>query len=240
MELENKRKKAVITGGTKGIGRALVDQFAAQGFDIAVCARTSADLDQLRSDMRETYPSMHTLVQPTDMADWKAVQQFGQHILDEWAQVDVLIHNAALFQPGNLLDEPTGRLENTLAVNVHGAYHLTRQLLPGMLARRSGHIFTICSVASQRAYPDCASYVIAKFALLGFTKVLREETQTAGVRVTAVLPGATLTNSWDGVSLPENRIMPPEDIARAVWSAYELSPTTVVEELILRPQRGDL
>ncbi|MBL7876963.1 MAG: SDR family NAD(P)-dependent oxidoreductase, partial [Cyclobacteriaceae bacterium] len=104
----------------------------------------------------------------------------------------------------------------------------------------SGHIFNICSIASIKAYPNGGSYAISKFALLGFSKVLREELKEHGIRVTAVLPGATKTASWAGSTLPDSRFIKPEDVAETIFSAYSLSPNAVVEELLIRPQLGDI
>ena len=84
------------------------------------------------------------------------------------------------------------------------------------------------------------SYCIAKFALLGFSKVLREEMKEHGIRVTSILPGAALSDSWKGVDLPTERFMPVEDIASCIFSTYSLSPRTVVEDIVLRPQLGDI
>jgi short-subunit dehydrogenase len=109
-----------------------------------------------------------------------------------------------------------------------------------MITQGSGYIFNICSIASIQAYAHGGSYSVSKFALLGFTKSLREELKPHNIRVTAVLPGATLTQSWAGVALPAQRFMPAEDIAQSIFDIYNLSPRTVVEELILRPQLGDI
>src|SRR6187551_1859801 len=98
-----------------------------------------------------------------------------------------------------------------------------------MKAKRSGHIFNMCSIASIMAYPNGGSYTISKFAMLGFSKVLREELKPWGIRVSAILPGATFTASWEGVDLPEDRLMKPEDVADAVYGAYALSGRSVVE-----------
>jgi short-subunit dehydrogenase len=89
-------------------------------------------------------------------------------------------------------------------------------------------------------YINGGSYCISKYAMYGMTQVLREEMKEHNVRVTAVLPGATYTSSWEGADLPPERLMKPEDVASAVWNAYEMSSRTVVEEIILRPQLGDL
>src|SRR5260370_41716527 len=97
----------------------------------------------------------------------------------------------------------------------------------------------MCSIASIKAYPNGGSYAISKFALLGFTKVLREEMKPFNIRVTAVMPGATKTASWDGVDLPDSRFMKTEDIAEVIFNACYISARTLVEELIIRPQFGD-
>ena len=98
----------------------------------------------------------------------------------------------------------------------------------------------MCSISSIRAYPNGGSYAISKFALLGFSKVLREELKAFNIRVTAILPGATKTASWDGVNLPEDRFMAVEDVADTVYAAYALSGRSVVEEVLIRPQLGDI
>ncbi|HHM20936.1 MAG TPA: SDR family NAD(P)-dependent oxidoreductase, partial [Bacteroidetes bacterium] len=103
-----------------------------------------------------------------------------------------------------------------------------------------GHIFNMCSIASLIAYPNGGSYTISKFALLGFSKVLREEMKDKGIKVTSILPGATWSASWAGVDLPKSRLMQPRDIARAVWCAWQMEPSAVVEDIVIRPQLGDL
>jgi short-subunit dehydrogenase len=124
--------------------------------------------------------------------------------------------------------------------NVYSAYYVTRGLIQAMKDRRQGHIFNMGSIASIKANPNGGSYAISKFALLGFSKVLREELKEFGIRVTAVLPGATRTASWEGTVLPDERFMKVEDVAEAVYAAYSLSGRSVIEEMIIRPQLGDI
>ncbi|MFK7983276.1 MAG: SDR family oxidoreductase [Saprospiraceae bacterium] len=230
----------VITGGTKGIGRAIAEKFAKEDFDIAICARTTADLKAAKKELLKLNPLNEILAEKVDMQSKKQVEKFAKKILDKWGGVDVLVNNAAAFIQGSFLEEPDGLLENMMATNVYGSYYLTRKLLPALINQKKGHIFNICSVASQKVYPDCSSYVISKFALLGFSKVLRHELMDKNIKVTSVIPGATLTNSWAGVELPEGRIMPSEDVANTIWSAYNLGPSSTIEEIVMRPQLGDL
>ncbi len=233
-------KVAVITGGTKGIGRAMVNAFAAHGFDVITCSRHSAELDALKSDVESKYPNREMLTRKSDLSLRDEVHDFVTFILSKRSQIDVLINNTGVFLPGSIGSEPEGRLETMINTNLYSAYYLTRGLLPQMVHNSSGHIFNICSIASIMAYANGGSYSISKFAMLGFNKVLREEMKPHGIRVTAVLPGATLTPSWDGVDLPASRLMKPEDVADAVMGAYLLSKNSVVEEILIRPQEGDI
>jgi len=230
----------VITGGTKGIGRAIAEKFAQEGFNIAICARTKRDLLVVKKELIKLNANIAVISAKVNMQSKKQVEKFAATILERWGSVDIIVNNAAAFIQGSFLEEPDGLLENMMATNVYGSYYLTRKLLPNLINRKKGHIFNICSVASQTVYPNCSSYVISKFALLGFSKVLRQELMDKNIKVTAVIPGATLTNSWAGVELPEGRIMPPEDVAKAIWAAYDLGPSSTVEEIVMRPTMGDL
>jgi short-subunit dehydrogenase len=231
----------VVTGGSQGIGRAVVARFLQAGYTVATCARSAEALAQLEAELSAAAPAaLHTL--PADLSQYADCQRFAEFVLGLNLPLAALINNAGAFAPGRLQDEPAdgSRLREMLAANLLSAYDVTRALLPAFVAQRQGHIFTICSTASLMAYPNGGSYGIAKFALLGFTKTLREELKTQGIRVTAVLPGATLTRSWDGVGEPAERFIRCEDVAEAVFSAFGLSPQAVVEEIVIRPQLGDL
>ena len=144
------------------------------------------------------------------------------------------------FLPGLVHEEKDGSLEKMIETNLYSAYHLSRGLIPQMKEKQKGHIFNICSIASIQAYPNGGSYGISKFALYGFSKSLREELKEFNIRVSSILPGATYTASWEGVDIPQDRFMTPEDVAEAVMMCYNLKGNTVVEDMILRPQLGDL
>ncbi len=237
------QKYLLVTGGTRGIGRAVAHRFVAEGFGLLTCARSAADLARLHADLTAEFPGADVRTFVADFSQPAQTAAFGAWVADlQTAGIvpDVVVHNTGVFVPGRIQDEPEGTLRLLLETNVASVYDLTRAVLPAMLARRSGHFFTICSTASIMAYPAGGSYCISKFALLGFTKVLREELKASNLRVTAILPGATLTDSWAGADLPPDRLMPPEDVAAAVWMAWAASPRTVVEEVLLRPQLGDL
>ena len=145
-----------------------------------------------------------------------------------------------MFLPGSIATEEAGVLEKLTETNVYSAYHLTRGLLPYMLKQQSGHIFMMCSTASITAYTNGGSYCITKFALLGMAKVLRQELKDQHIKVTAILPGATYTDSWQGTDLPRERFMEAQDVADAIIAAAQLSPSAVIEEILMRPMAGDI
>lgn len=232
-------KLLVVTGGSKGIGRSIIERFAKEGFDIATCSRKQHDLTTLKEEVERTFNvKVYTTV--ADVTDKLQVKSFTDYVNGLNRAIDVLVNNAGYFEPGKITEEPEGILEKMIHSNLYSSYHTTRGLIGGMKAKKWGHIFTICSVASIKAYPNGGSYAISKFAALGFTKVLREELKEFGIRVTAVLPGATKTSSWDESDLPASRFMKPEDVAESVYGAYSLSRNTVVEEVLIRPQLGDI
>lgn len=233
-------KFIVVTGGTQGIGRAIVEKCFDRGFDVATCARNSSSLESLQREMNERRKEGRIWTFQCDLSIADQSQTFVRNIRDLKRPVDVLVNNAGSFTPGQIIGESEGVLESLMAQNVYSAYHVTRGLVGDMINRRSGHIFNMCSIASILAYPNGGAYTISKFALLGFSRSLREELKPFGVKVTAVLPGATLTASWEGTDLPESRFIKPGDVAEAVYSTFSMSENSVVEELLIRPQLGDI
>lgn len=232
-------KILVVTGGTKGIGRAIVEKFSANGFDVIVSARNSNDLQSLKADVEKRFSNL-VYTFSGDMGVTNEVKAFGHYVLSLKRNIDVLVNNAGYFVPGEICTEPEGQLESMINANVYSAYHMTRTLSQSLKENKDGHIFNMCSIASFKAYANGGSYAISKFAMLGLTKCLREELKTYGIRVTAIMPGATKTASWDGVDLPDSRFMKIEDVADAVYGAYALSKNSVVEEIVIRPQLGDI
>jgi short-subunit dehydrogenase len=231
---------AIITGASKGIGKAIALQMAKNGVSLILNGRNETDLRKAKEDCLQANPAISVHLYPADVAVREEVWALGDFCRQTFPQIDILVNNAGVFIPGAIHQEAEGTLEKMIDTNLYSAYHLTRRILPAMLNRQKGHIFNICSTASIYAYPNGGSYSISKFALLGMSKVLREELKDQGIRVTAILPGATWSASWAGIELPEDRLMQAADVAKALWNAYELSDNAVIEELIIRPQLGDI
>ncbi len=231
---------AVITGASRGIGKALAHIFALHGYNLFLCSKTESHLLQTIEELQTAYPAVTIDGKALDISKKEGAVLFGEWVLNNAGSVDVLVNNAGTFIQGNVSDEEDGALEQMLATNLYSAYYTTRAILPKMKAQQSGHIFTICSIASLAAYPGGGAYGISKYALLGFTKNLRQELKEIGIKVTAVIPGAVYTDSWKGSGVAESRIMEAADIAKTIYAATQLSPQAVVEEIVIRPQLGDL
>jgi short-subunit dehydrogenase len=207
---------------------------------VFICARNERDLSDMEETLNNLNPKARLFTMPCDVSQRDQVEAFADFCLSQVEHFDVLINNAGVFIPGRLHDEPEGRMETMMATNLFSAYYLSRRIIPGMKSKRTGHVINICSVASSKAYPDGGAYSVSKHALLGLSRNLREELKEDGIRVTSVLPGATLTASWDGIDLPEERFIPATDVAQLILGCIESSDRTVVEDLVIRPQLGDL
>ena len=230
----------LVTGGTKGIGRAVAELFAKEGFHIITCSRNENDLQKLKLDIEQAYTFSKVLYKEADLGDRKSLDGFIKYVQGLNVPIDVVVNNSGLFTPGKITEEDDEALPFMINTNLYSAYYISKAFAKDMIQRRSGHIFNMCSTASITPYVNGGSYCISKYALYGMTKVLREETKEHNVKVTAILPGATLTASWEGVDLPPERFMKSEDVAKAIWGAYCMSENSVVEEILIRPQLGDI
>jgi short-subunit dehydrogenase len=229
----------IITGASRGIGKAIAEIFAANGHHLFLSSRSEVALYKAMEEIQTKHPSVSIRAKAFDLSDKKQAKELGVWCLG-FAVPDIVINNAGLFEPGSVHNEPEGLLENQLAINVGSAYHLTRALLPKMMERRSGHVFNMCSIASLHAYHNGGAYSISKYALHGFSKNLREEMKPYNIKVTSIHPGAVLTDSWGDYDNSSKRIMEAEDIAKVVYACTQLSMAACVEDIVMRPQLGDL
>jgi short-subunit dehydrogenase len=230
----------VITGASRGFGKAIAHVFAQNGHHLVLTSRNEVALYNAVQEFMTVYPAITVKAKAFDISIKEQAQALGQWVLGLQQPVDVLVNNAGLFDPGSVYNEPDGTLEHMMAVNLYSAYHITRSVIDHMIAQKSGHIFNMCSIASFKAYANGGAYSISKYAMAGFSTNLREEMKPFGIKVTAVYPGAAMTDSWAGSGVDPKRIMEANDIAKMIYAAAQLSPQACVEEIILRPQLGDL
>jgi len=229
----------VISGGSKGIGKAIATKFASAKNNIFITSRNEKELSATTDELNENGVSKVKYF-AADLTDKNAVMLLSDWVLTQCESVDVLVNNAGDFIPGSVHNEEEGTLEKMLNVNLLSAYYLTRMLLPSMMKKKSGHIFNMSSIAALSAYANGGSYSISKFALMGFSKNLREEMKPFQIKVTTVYPGAVYTDSWKSAGVNPERIMEANDIADMICAASLLSSQACVEDIVIRPLKGDL
>lgn len=235
-----KRPVILITGASQGIGAAIAKVFAKElpSARLALVARNAANLAKVAKACAKLGATAETF--PCDVTDADAVAALRDAVLGKFGRVDTLINNAGVFAPAPFLETSVEQFDSIVSANLRSAFLLTKAFLPGMIERKFGDVFFMSSIAGLDAYPQSSAYCAAKFGVTGLAKVVRAETRDTGVRVCTVCPGATWSPSWSSSGVAPERIMPAEDIARAFLDIYRLGRNTVVEEIVLRPQLGDL
>ncbi len=244
----NKNPVVLITGASQGIGAAIAKVFAKEihGARLALIARSGKNLRTVaRACLKlgsSTGLRAGAAVEnfPCDVSDEAAVAAMAKAVTKRFGAVDVLINNAGKFLGTPFLKMRTADFDAQIAANLRSVFLVSQAFVPAMVKRGRGDVFNMSSIAGLQAYPNGAAYCAAKFGVTGLTKVMRAELKDRGVRVCCIHPGATFSPSWAGSGVKPERIMPAEDIARTILAIYLLSRRTVVEEIVLRPQLGDV
>lgn len=227
--------KALITGATRGIGHAIAVSLASAGHDIATFARNKDELQALETELKNFNVSV--IAMQVDGMNKEEIQDFCLEVERQWGFVDILVNNAGMFVPGSLFEEPDHQFENQMQLNVYASYYITKFFGKIMKNRLSGHIFNICSIASKEPAQNAGSYSVTKAALLSLNHVMRQELAPFHVKVTAILPGATLTSSWNDDENQAVNFVKPQDIADMILTTLSLTKHANVDEIIIRPLR---
>lgn len=221
--------RIVITGASRGIGRSIALRLAAKGVSLVLQGRNAQLLAEVAKECetRGSTTSQHLV----DLNNLTSVEKFAQEITS--SPVDVLINNAGIARTALIADQPISSWQETMNVNLFAPVILTKAVLPGMRAGCS--VVNIASMSSFNGYVTLGSYCASKFALEGFTQVLRMETQERGIRVIGIYPASTRTDIWDGMDLKLDvtKMMSPDDIADGVSAALAMPPTTMVRNLTI-------
>jgi len=230
----------LITGASQGIGAAIAKVFAAEirGVRLALVARNETKLKAIARGCAKL--GAEAEVFPCDVSDEASVAAMAAAATKRYRAVDVLINNAGKFAAAPFTEMIVADFDRMIAANLRSVFLVSRAFAPAMIRRGRGDIFNMSSIAGLSAYPGGAGYCAAKFGVSGLSKVMRAELRDKGVRVCCVYPGATWSPSWAGSGVAKERIMPAQDVARAFLDIYRLSRNTVVEEIVLRPQQGDV
>lgn len=226
-----------ITGASRGIGKAMAFKIAEQGKSVVVTARNASAVHKVSEQIEQK--GGKALALPGDVSQPQVPTQIVEKILKSWGRVDTLINNAGIgvFKP--ILETDMKEWDETMMSNVRSAFLCSKAILPTMIEQKAGKIINVISVAGQQAFPNCGSYCASKYAMLGFTNVLRMETRQHGIQVTAFMPGATDTAIWGDGDLPRERMLTAEQVASQGALLCDTDPNVMVEKVVMRPIGGD-
>ncbi|MCD8740507.1 SDR family oxidoreductase [Mucilaginibacter roseus] len=233
-------KNAIITGGTKGMGRAITIALVKQNINVSICSRNAAELDAFKSELLTINPEIQVFSTVADCSILAELKNFAEFTEKNMGFVDILVNNVGMFKPAAILNDDDESYQKQMDTNLRPAYELYRFFGKRMVSVGKGHIFNICSVAGLDPIPEAGVYSVTKYALVGLNKVMKLEMQPHGVKVTAVIPGSTYTDSWKGAQVDTNRMVLPEDVASAITTILNMSNGANVDEIIIKPTFGQI
>jgi NADP-dependent 3-hydroxy acid dehydrogenase YdfG len=229
-----------VTGASSGIGAALAEEFARQGDTVVISARSKAALRRIVQGLRREGYACHAL--PCDVQRPQEVEQVAQTILRRFRRIDILVNNAGVTSFKQFQTTRVEEFDHVLDVNLRSLFVASRAVLPSMLKRRKGSVINILSYAAKTTYTKSAAYSAAKAGAEALMNVLRAETRSRGIKVLNVYPGAVETSMWSPSMRRRyrSRMMQASDLARLIYVLTTQPDSMHVEELVVRPQAGDL
>ena len=234
------QRLVVVTGASSGIGRALAQAFATAGDRVVACGRDRRRLEQLTDLLAATGYDCSSAT--FDVRDEREIAQAVRGILRREGTIDILVNNAGVTVFKTIAETTAKEFDDIVDTGLRAAFLMTQAVLPHFTRRGRGMIINILSYASKTTYTKSGAYSAAKAGSAALMDVLREEVRGSGISVTNVFPGATETPMWSARHRTKYRhqMMRPEVVASAVLEASLMPAGTMVEELTIRPQIGDL
>ena len=235
-----KDKITIITGASRGIGRATALAFGQAGAKVVLASRTQHDLETAANLIRAD--GGEALVVPTDVTQADAVETLVNRTLEAYGQIDILVNNAGIGVFETVADSDPEAWTQVVASNLKSTYLCSKYVLPSMLARQSGQIINVLSIAAKVAFKASSAYCAAKAGALAFTKVLAEEVRSENIRVTAVSPGSVDTPFWTEIEgHPDlNLMLKPEHVAETILFVATQPAGIVTDEIVVTPPLGIL
>jgi short-subunit dehydrogenase len=231
-------KVVLITGGSRGLGLALAEEFAHQGARLVLCARNESELERARQKIVAMGAEVLTI--PFDVTDRELVQGVVDQVASGFGQIDVLVNNAGIITTGPVQAQTLKDFEESMAVMFWGSVYLTMAVLPTMQERRSGHIVNITSIGGKVSVPHLLPYACAKFAQVGFSEGLHAELAKEGIHVLTVVPGLMRTGS------PRNALFKGQHrIEYTLFNLLDTLPFTSISarkaarQIVRATKRGD-
>jgi NAD(P)-dependent dehydrogenase (short-subunit alcohol dehydrogenase family) len=232
-------KVALVTGATRGIGFAIAHALASESCNVVITGRSQSELNKAGRELKKQ--RVEILPVACDVRDPVAVESLFRQIKKKFRRLDVLVNNAGIGHASRTVDQLSYQAwRDVIATNLDGMFLVTHFALP--LMKRGGAVVNNLSIAAKRVFPGSSAYNASKHGALGLTNTLREELRPRGIRVIALLPGATDTEIWKTLwpEAPRKKMLAPETVATAIIDALLLPPESTVEELVLLPASGTL
>ena len=223
-----------MTGGGRGIGRAIARALGTAGAHVVVAARTEAEITAVAAEIRADGGESSAI--PVDLSKEEDVSALFAQVRERLGRLDILIANAAIVLTGSLTDFATTKLDALIAVNLRGTFLCCQQAMKMMTPQRSGYIIVMSSVAGFKTYREQSAYAATKHGLMGMSKGLALEAQEYGIRVSAILPGGVDTQMARAArpDLDRSVLLQTDDIAKTVLFLLSLSDRAAIDQLYIR------
>ncbi len=235
-------KIAIVTGGSRGIGKAIAEELASKGYGLILLANDKARLGKTAKDIAQKY-KVNVDCFACNLSKIKEIDSFEKYCTAKKVAIDVIVNNAGTFISGTTEDAAIDSYEEMQAVNMRGTFYLTQKLIPLIKKGQQKRIIIISTCRALEPYPggeDGTLYAISKWALRGWARSLREELRKYKIGVTVIYPGAVFTDLWEGTKTPKGQFIDPKDVAKAVCAALSVSPQTVIEDMVIMPLVGNI
>lgn len=223
---------AFITGGSRGIGKAVAQSLLENGFSCALIARSKAELEKTTSELSERFPRQKVVCFPVDVTDEKSVREAVQKTENTLGNIRVVFNNAGIYQYGSL-ELSAREFEEVIRINLLGASIVARETFQNMMSRGEGFLINLSSVCGKKGFAGTGAYSASKYGLLGLNDALFREAAGSGVRVSAICPSWVNTQMAQGSPVPKDKMIQPEDIAKTVLYLLSLSEGACPKEIVL-------
>lgn len=226
-------KVALVTGASRGIGFAIAEKLASLGAKLSLCARNANRLEDAANRLRPKTDALFAA--RLDVTRSNDVATFVQQTEQSLGQIDILVNNAGIGYFGPVQEASESTWDSVLDTNLKAVFLVSKAVASGMIARGTGHIINISSLAGKNAFKNGAIYCASKWGLMGLTECMAEDLRGFGIRVSAVCPGTVNTEFSPHPGKDGAKMLQPGDIAHAVAMIVTQTPQSFISEVLLRP-----
>ncbi len=235
-----KNKIIWVTGASTGIGKAIAEKFSSKGCTVVITARSKSRLDDIVKEIRLT--GREAMAYVCDVSSERSVIHTAKKIQEKYGTIDVLINNAGATVFKSFLDTETKDYDNVIDTNLKGPFLCMKAVLPQMIRKKTGSIINILSVAANTTFENSSVYSASKAGMQAMASCIRKEVRKHNIKICNIYPGAVETDMWDIKARQQfrNRMMTPADIGEITFDVYNKPERLMVEDLVVRPVKGDL